>query len=162
MCHIWPHQRQPTNLSNVHKKEKAARKKSFPTLFISNRENWAMSTYSPAVPCRRSPRSIERLCSGLRVPGLTNQQLATLIALAHCTGWSAERINNKYKEYSGIKLTAELTHSLYTTWASYRFPHGEISTDEWDIMRLLMKDVGVLIRGQSRPLSHTSVPECFS
>jgi len=114
-----------------------------------------------AILTRLSPRAVERLCNDMMPPGMTVDQTATLLALAHCTGWSADRIANKLKEVTGFGLDAEVVWSLYDTWVKER--GGEqLGADDIEMMQVLLRKIGVDMPTFCLPLNRTEYPVCFS
>ena len=107
---------------------------------------------------RRSPRSIERLCGRISIPELSDEQTATLLALAHCTGWTADRISLKIKEVMKVAMTAEKIWFLHRHWVLDR--NKTVSVDEREIMEMLLKEIGVKVTALMRPLSSTVQPVC--
>jgi hypothetical protein len=110
-----------------------------------------------SIPTRCSPRSFERLCNGLVIQGLTTEQTATLLTLAHCTGWSADSISNKIQDTTGVKLTAESVWDTHRDWVWGR--GGEqLSTGTTMIMKILLTRAGVNTFTMGAPLSRTFRP----
>jgi hypothetical protein len=81
--------------------------------------------YAPILdfdPARRasdlpSTRSISRICAGTDILFLDKRKTATIVALAHSSGWSAERIANNCNEWFGTRfVTAELVWDTYNSW----------------------------------------------
>lgn len=110
-----------------------------------------------SIPTRCSPRSFERMCNGVVVQGLTTEQTATLLTLAHCTGWSADSISNKIKDITGVKVTAESVWDTHRDWVRGR--RGEqLSADTTKVMQILLNRVGVNTSTMGAPLSRTFRP----
>jgi hypothetical protein len=106
---------------------------------------------------RRSPRSVERICYGIQLPGITSEHLATLFALAHCTGWTAERIALKFKEVAGVELTAEQIWSLHNSWVTRR--GGDyLDLLDAELLRFLLCRIRVDISAFRTPLNRTQIP----
>jgi len=110
-------------------------------------------------PTRRSPRSIERVCNGLDIPGLDNSQTALLLSLAYSTGWSADRISLKIGEVTGVELTAEQVYMFHCRWIIDR-SNRRLSVEESELMSVLLREAGVRVSGDEAPLSETDVPVC--
>lgn len=106
---------------------------------------------------QRDLRAFERICDGLVLKGLTTKQTAILLALAQCTGWSADRISQKIHDISGIKLTAETVWRFHRQWERR---HGEAncSADTIEVMTNVLKRVGVDVSIMGTPLSDTVYP----
>lgn len=114
------------------------------------------------VGTRRSPRFIEYLCSNTAIPSLSNEQTATLLSLAYCTGWSAEQIANKFAEATDVVVSPEAVWDYHWIWVNDR-GFAEISVAEWDIMRVLMSNIGVVLENRGMPLSEFARPvSCYS
>lgn len=108
---------------------------------------------------RRSPRSIERFCEGIIPPGFTPQQSAVLLALAHCSSWSADRIAHTIETITGITLSAEQVFNFHWSWTIRRGEH--LSTDDFEIAQIVLSGIGFnLLQRGGRPLSHTRYPVC--
>ena len=98
------------------------------------------------------------------MPGLEKREIATMLSMAHLTGWSAELIANKLHEYLGTSTSAEKVWDTYKEWEDAR---GEtwLSAPTWEEDFETTKDmVGILRRLEikpnfhARPLSQTPRP----
>jgi hypothetical protein len=105
-----------------------------------------------------SPRSVTKFCHGIEYGYLASELTATLISLAHCSGWSADRIRLAILEKGyHFNESAEWIWHLHRQWMLVRGPSG-LSTEEADIADFLLQDFGLDSASQVRPLSNTHQP----
>jgi hypothetical protein len=107
---------------------------------------------------RRSPRSAQRLCGRISIPEFSKEQTATLLSLAHCTGWSADRISLRIKKLTKVTLAAEKIWILHWRWVMERHTGEQLYADEREMMEILLKEIGVKVTELMRPLSQTVQP----
>lgn len=108
-------------------------------------------------PTRRSPRLIENLCNRIVFSPLDYEQTATVLSLAHCTGWAADQITNKVAGTFGVLIPVEILWEKHYGWVVGR-DFKDLSTSEWEIMQVLMRRVGVVMAEAGRALSETPPP----
>lgn len=109
------------------------------------------------LPVRRSPRSINRFCNGFTHPGFTIDQTAILLALAHCSGWSADRIAGAIENITGTALSAEQVYNFHWSWIVRR--DGDyLSIDDFEVAQCVLGGIGVRLVARGRPLNHTMYP----
>lgn len=92
---------------------------------------------------------------------MTADQTATLLALAHCTGWSADRIAHKLKDVTDLELSAEVVWSVHDVWVKER--GGEyLEADDIEMMHVLLRRTGVDMPNFGVPLNRTEYPVSYS
>ena len=94
----------------------------------------------------------------MSIPEFTFEQTAILLALAHLTGWSADRISLKIKEVTKKALTAEEVWMVHGRWVLDRKTGEQLSVDERELMEMLLKGIDVQVTGSMKPLSQTVQP----
>ncbi|TAQ90616.1 hypothetical protein B7494_g1073 [Chlorociboria aeruginascens] len=115
----------------------------------------APGTASDQPTTQRFLTPIESLLNGLIMPGLTIDESAILIALAHCTGWSADRISCTLEDATFVTKTPEEIWDYYQAWESSREGEEIDNVKEERLMRALMRNVGVQKYRFRDPLSTT-------
>lgn len=118
----------------------------------------ARATISPLEPESLS----KRLCGTTTLTGATEEDTATLLALAHCTGWSADRIALAFNELRSTELTAEQVWDFHEDWM-VKTKEENRSLDLLDIavMKALVNKFGVSKVMFGTPLSETTRPVCY-
>lgn len=92
---------------------------------------------------------------------MTIEQTAMLFALCHCTGWSAERITNKFREVTGVEIYPAQAWDFHRAWVKHR--GGEdLAPEDTKVMNVLLQQAGVDISTFGPPLNRTSFPVCYS
>lgn len=120
-----------------------------------------------AVRAPTSPPDLEslpkRLCGTTALAGVTVQDAATLLALAQCTGWTADRIAREFDEKKGIKLTAEQVWDIHQSWiATIKKEKRSLELLDVAVMKTLLNKIGITKIPYDTPLNETSRPVCCS
>lgn len=119
---------------------------------------------------RRSPRSIERFCRGLKLEDLAFEQTALLLSLAQLSGWSADRIALTILDLYRVKVTAEQVWNFHGKWVTVRDGSQDLDKVEKDIAEYMILEAGITLappkpayrwRWLGRPLSETIEPVCL-
>jgi hypothetical protein len=117
------------------------------------------SKASDLVVLRRSPRTIEKICDGIKMGNLTLYETGVLLSLAQCSGWSADRIKLKISKIADEKFDykAEDIWSFHWQWILKR---GEQAVSDEDIVVMLsvLKREGITLSELGRPLNTTEQP----
>ncbi|KAM3084564.1 hypothetical protein ACMFMG_001334 [Clarireedia jacksonii] len=126
--------------------------------------NTSSSSSSLSQASRRSPRTLSRYTGSLTLPPLTLSGVALVCALAHRSGWSADRIAISVFQILNVAITgADVYHVNHLWWGV----HG--GGDEFELPGYLEEvEVGVLRSfgicerelGRGRPLWKTEPPVC--
>jgi hypothetical protein len=116
------------------------------------------SSPDPSMVLRRSPRSVAKLCKNMKMEGLTATQTSLLLSLAHCTGWSADRIRLKIKEVTDLDLTAEDIWSFHWSWVEDRGKKEILSQGEIEVMKWVLKSIKITLTAMAKPLYLTPRP----
>jgi hypothetical protein len=127
------------------------------------------------IPCnllalRRSSRTIEKLCNGVQIKThdsdgdvvtLDPWYTGLLLALSHCTGWTADYIALEIKKYTGLEFTAEDIWSFHGRWVMDRGTQVELSQGDLQAMLWVLKQEGFMLPELGRPLHMTEKPVSF-
>lgn len=85
--------------------------------------------------------------------GCSYEQTCVLVSLAHCTGWTAERIGLAMDEIFDLHLAAKDIWNFHARW---HVCHDE--GPDVELMKYFMDGVGVRLEVIGRPLSETLPP----
>jgi hypothetical protein len=110
------------------------------------------------------PESLpKRLCGTTALAGVTVQDAATLLALAQCTGWTADRIAREFNEKKGLKLTAEEVWDIHKSWmAMIKKEKRALELLDVAVMKTLLNKFGIIKIPYDTPLNETNRPVCCS
>jgi hypothetical protein len=90
--------------------------------------------------------------------GLTSEQTAVLLSLAHCTGWSADRVRLKIKEETHVDIKAEDVWSFHWRWVMDRGKQHTVRAEEVEVMQCVLRGLGITLTSMGRPLHATQQP----
>jgi hypothetical protein len=93
--------------------------------------------------------------------GLNIDQIALLLSLAQCTGWSADRIGLKMFEIYQKQLKAEDIWDFHWRWIIERekkMNEDRFLEEEMELMIFIMKSIGVQLKELGKPLNRTAQP----
>lgn len=110
----------------------------------------------------RSPRSLSKFCYGIEYGYYPTELIATVLSLAHFSGWSADRIRLQILETFGISVEVGYLWTLHKNWMRAR-PHL-LSKDELLTANFLLSKYGFDTMRSPLPLSMTAQPvrsTCF-
>lgn len=116
---------------------------------------------------RRSSRTIEKLCNGVQIKThdsdgevvtLDRWHTGLLLALAHCTGWSADHVALKIKNVTGTDFTAEDIWSFHWRWVLDRGTQVELQRKDLQAMLWVLKQEGFILPALGQPLHKTEQP----
>ncbi|KAE9370502.1 hypothetical protein N431DRAFT_411916 [Stipitochalara longipes BDJ] len=116
---------------------------------------------------RRSGRTIEKLCNGVQINTLDSDgdivtlnrwYTGLLLALAHCSGWTADHIALEIKNVTGKEFTAEDIWSFNRRWVLDRGIQVELSREDFQAMLWVLKQEGFMLPEIGRPLHKTEQP----
>jgi len=117
------------------------------------------SRINPAPTC-----TFSKICGGVDISGMDKRETATVLSIAHLTGWSAELIANKVYDYLGTNISPEKVWDTYKEWEDARNEDhldGPTLVEEVKTNRVM---VGILGEHEikpyfsARPLSRTPRP----
>lgn len=96
--------------------------------------------------------------------GFDKREIATVLSIAHLTGWSAELIANKMHEYLGTAISPEKVWDTYKQWEDAR-NETWLSGPTWEEDLKTTKDMVDILKKyaikpdfHARPLSQTPRP----
>jgi hypothetical protein len=93
---------------------------------------------------------------------LTPLHTSLLLALAQCSGWSADRIRLKILEVAGEEIKAEIIWSFHWRWFMGQGNEGEkMCRKDVEAMLCVMKEYGITLPELGRPLHKTEQPVSF-
>jgi hypothetical protein len=78
-----------------------------------------------------------------------------LLALAHCSGWSADRIKLKIKKVSGIEFKPEDIWSFHWRWVMDR-GNGAMCREDIEAMLWVLKEYGITLSEVGKKPLHTT------
>ena len=82
-----------------------------------------LSVYQPANRFSFTFPSIEmirKFCCRITLPDVNDVQMAFLLAIAQCTGWSAERIGIVFHTYTNILVSGQEIYKTHQSWVESR------------------------------------------
>jgi hypothetical protein len=93
--------------------------------------------------------------------GLNTSQIALLLSLSQCTGWSADRIGLKMFDITQKQLKAEDIWGFHWRWTIEREKktnQDKLLEEEIELMIFILKSVGVQLKKLGEPLNRTVQP----
>lgn len=110
------------------------------------------------------PQSLSKqLCGTTTLLRATYEDTATLLALAHCTGWTADRIAREFNEKKGSKLTAEQVWDIHESWVvKNKNEKRTLELLDFGVMKALLNKIGIINIAFDPPLNETTRPVCCS
>jgi hypothetical protein len=88
---------------------------------------------------------------------LTLRDTGLLLALAQCSGWSADRIKVEIMNVSGIELKPEDIWSFHRQWIMDR-GNGDVGRNDIEAMLSVLNDYDITLPVLGRPLHKTEKP----